>query len=392
MTVEDILMIARLPIARTDGRPNFAGLFAVAFGAFIAASQPIFAQEILPQEGVGVTTLEDMGGMGRGSFISDPIVPQSYDQSEYSGFEGLDASDGVAGLIKAPASALSSPADLQSADDLSEFGSEFGAEFGARFGGAGTGLADDPGGNRMFEAGRAAPLAAKAMPIGPVAHSPVVIELFTSQGCSSCPPADDMLAELADRPDVLALSWHVDYWDYLGWADEFARPEFTLRQKDYARAAGERSIYTPQILIGGTDTLLSLRPAELMAMIDTQAARPVALSVVSRDTAEGYQIELTPRMAGKRSIAILLVRYAPVREIEVKSGENRGMHLAYRNIVLAVDRVATWDGKQPLRLKVSNKPLSGASFPPDTRHALIAQQLGRKDAVSGPILAAIKLD
>ncbi|MDN3712023.1 DUF1223 domain-containing protein [Paracoccus cavernae] len=147
--------------------------------------------------------------------------------------------------------------------------------------------------------------------LGMLAHSPVVVELFTSQGCSSCPPADDMLAGLADRPDVLALSWHVDYWDYLGWADEFAKPEFTTRQKQYARAAGERSIYTPQILIGGTDTLIDLRPAELMAMINNQLARPVALSVTAQDMGNAYQIELTPRAQMKRGVAILLVRYAP---------------------------------------------------------------------------------
>ena len=228
--------------------------------------------------------------------------------------------------------------------------------------------------------------------LGMLAHSPVVVELFTSQGCSSCPPADDMLAGLADRPDVLALSWHVDYWDYLGWADEFAKPEFTTRQKQYARAAGERSIYTPQILIGGTDTLIDLRPAELMAMINNQLARPVALSVTAQDMGNAYQIELTPRAQMKRGVAILLVRYAPLREVEVKSGENHGLVLSYRNIVIGVDQIATWDGKVPLRLKVSDATASGASYPADTRHAILAQQVGRKGVASGAILAAVKLD
>ena len=81
--------------------------------------------------------------------------------------------------------------------------------------------------------------------------APVVLELYTSQGCSSCPAADALLEELADQPGLLPLALHVDYWDYIGWADTFAHPGFTERQKAYARAAGERMIYTPQMIVGG---------------------------------------------------------------------------------------------------------------------------------------------
>src|SRR5277367_5521376 len=80
---------------------------------------------------------------------------------------------------------------------------------------------------------------------------PVVVELFTSQGCNSCPPADAYLGELAKRPDVLALSLHVDYWDYIGWRDPFAQHAFTLRQRDYSHALSERYVYTPQMVING---------------------------------------------------------------------------------------------------------------------------------------------
>lgn len=254
--------------------------------------------------------------------------------------------------------------------------------------------AQPQGGAEFFGSPPAAEPAMDALPLasGPMVHPPVVVELFTSQGCSSCPPADGLLAELSNRPDILALSWHVDYWDYLGWADEFARPEFTRRQKDYARAAGERSIYTPQMLVGGSETLLRVRPADLMALIDDHMARPVAVSVTATGSGDAYQIELTPRIRPRHDIAILLVRYAPERSIHIRAGENSDRNLVYRNVVLSMDQIATWDGRAPLRLNVTAAATADETYPDDTRHAILAQQLGRKDQPSGPIFAAIKLD
>lgn len=227
---------------------------------------------------------------------------------------------------------------------------------------------------------------------GPLIHPPVVVELFTSQGCSSCPMADDLMAYLAERPDVLALSWHVDYWDYLGWTDEFARPEFTRRQKAYAAAAGERSIYTPQIVVSGSETLIQIRPATLMALIDSRMAQPVSLSVTATGTKEAYQIELTPRAKPEREIAILLVRYAPERVVSIDSGENGGLTLTYRNVVLGVERVASWDGRAPLRLNVTASAAGNNAYPADTKHAILAQQVGAKGRATGAILAAVRLD
>ncbi len=233
----------------------------------------------------------------------------------------------------------------------------------------------------------------RARQFGPIGHPPVVVELFTSQGCSSCPPADKMLADLADRDDILALSWHVDYWDYLGWADEFARPEFTRRQQAYAHAWRERAIYTPQMIVGGTDTLIALRPAELMTLVDMQMARPAPVLVnASAQPDGGYRIELTPRAAIQRPVALLLVRYAPQRSMMIKAGENRGVTVNYRNVVLAVERVGEWDGRTPLRMNVQAGVESGDAFPEDTRHVILAQELGRGKGATGPILAAIRLD
>ncbi|WP_263565997.1 DUF1223 domain-containing protein [Paracoccus sp. DMF] len=319
---------------------------------------------------VGVSTLSDPPSAPMGTAPAAPMDAPT-DAALADGPEpsapAEPEDDGIIGLIPAPEGEPGLPADLlppMQPVDLAGPGVAAFAEVQAR---------------RM---------------LGPIDHPPVVVELFTSQGCSSCPPADEMLGDLADRDDVLALSWHVDYWDYLGWADEFARPEFTRRQQAYAHQSGERAIYTPQMIVGGSDTLIALRPAELMGLVQGQMARPPMVMVSSSQQEEGYRIELTPRGAIRDRVAIILVRYAPARMVTIKAGENRGVALNYRNVVLAAERVAEWDGRAPLRMTVKPDPQSGDAFPTDTRHAILAQELGSGDprAASGPILAAIRLD
>lgn len=321
---------------------------------------------------MGPDTGSDMGAVGTSRLdapddgMSD-MGPSDIGPSD-SGASGAAQDDGVVGLIQAPDGVPGLPADLlppplrpmdMDAANIASF----------------------------------AEVQARRMP-GPIDHPPVVVELFTAQGCSSCPPADDMLADLSDRSDVLALSWHVDYWDYLGWADDFARPEFTRRQYAYAHETGERAIYTPQMIVGGTDTLIALRPAELIGLVQMQMARPPLVMVSSSQQPGGYRIELTPRGPVRDRVAIILVRYAPHRKVVIKAGENRGVALDYRNVVLAAERIAEWDGRTPLRMTVTPDPKSGDAYPADTRHVILAQELGSGDnrAASGPILAAIRLD
>ncbi|WP_234463991.1 DUF1223 domain-containing protein [Paracoccus caeni] len=221
---------------------------------------------------------------------------------------------------------------------------------------------------------------------------PVVVELFTSQGCSSCPPADAMLSNLANQPDVLPLSYHVDYWDYLGWADSFARPEFTERQELYARASGERSVYTPQLIVDGQDTAVAPGPSQLMGLIDANRVSPAMVSVRRESTENGETIELMPLSDLGGSVDILLVRYAPERKVEVTAGENRGRVVTYTNVVLSMDRLAEWDGANPLRMTVNPDGAADDQMPADTRHVVLVQSDRRDSDHPGPILAAIRLD
>ena len=221
---------------------------------------------------------------------------------------------------------------------------------------------------------------------------PVVVELFTSQGCSSCPPADRMLSRLAADPRVLPLSFHVDYWDYLGWADSFARPEFTHRQEAYAHVAGERAVYTPQIIVDGEDTQLAPGPAQLMSLIETRRVAPARISVDRDPTPDGETIELMPLSDLGGPVDIVMIRYLPERLVELTSGENRGKTVRYSNIVVQIELLSRWDGAAPMTLSVKPREMRDGAFPPDTRHALLVQRMIGPDAFPGRILAALRLD
>lgn len=179
----------------------------------------------------------------------------------------------------------------------------------------------------------------------------VVVELFTSQGCSSCPPADAFFREnLSGRDDVIALALHVDYWDYIGWKDKFADPDYTLRQKAYATASGRRSVYTPQMIVGGQDHVVGNHPKEVHSLIDAhkQVASPVSLSMVKK----GNRVSISAdAMSDVGPMVVYLVRYQLLKSVKIKRGENAGRTLTYANIVDDWDVVATWDGRKPLSLQ-----------------------------------------
>jgi len=183
-------------------------------------------------------------------------------------------------------------------------------------------------------------------------HLRVVVELFTSQGCSSCPPADELLERLAARDDVLPLALHVDYWDYIGWADTFADPGFTQRQKAYAHVAGSRTIFTPQMVVGGSDFLVGTREMELGELIERHREdRPlVRLMLLRRGDVLEIRAEAVGRLPG--AVLVQLVRYRPQETVEIRRGENAGRSITYSNIVTDWRVVGRWDGQTPLALQV----------------------------------------
>ena len=168
---------------------------------------------------------------------------------------------------------------------------------------------------------------------------PAVIELFQSQGCSSCPPANANVNALADRPDVLALSFGVTYWDGLGWKDVFARPHYTQRQWDYARALGNAQVWTPQVVVNGRATVTGTRRAALEALVAEVDRGTGGPAIAFADG--GVAITgTTPRPAD-----IWLVRYDPrTVAVAIKAGENGGRTLPHRNIVHELIRIGSWTG------------------------------------------------
>jgi hypothetical protein len=180
----------------------------------------------------------------------------------------------------------------------------------------------------------------------------VVVELFTSQGCVACPPADALMARLADRPGVIALSLHVDIWDYLGWVDRFADPAFTDRQKAYARAEGSRSIYTPQMIVAGTHRVNGSRGMELADLLQAEAQLPrqVHLEVERKGDMLEVRVAADPPLA--RSLNVDLVRYTPRATVQIGAGENAGRTVTHHNIVTLWETLGLWDGNGPVAFHV----------------------------------------
>ncbi|WP_293577127.1 thioredoxin family protein [Phaeobacter sp.] len=185
----------------------------------------------------------------------------------------------------------------------------------------------------------------------------VVVELFTSQGCSSCPPADALLHQLTKRNDVLPLALHVDYWDYIGWKDQFASPEHTRRQKGYAQIGGRQMVYTPQMIIHGQDDVVGADAMKLADAIAAHRGRAEPVEVSLAPQADG-EVLLTLTASGAAAmpdgpVAVQLVRYTPLQTVDISRGELAGHRLSYANVVEQIDRIANWDGAEDLTLRVA---------------------------------------
>ncbi len=196
---------------------------------------------------------------------------------------------------------------------------------------------------RVFLAGLAIAIAAAA-PFKTAAEDAVVVELFTSQGCSSCPPADKLLGEIANRDDIVALALHVDYWDYIGWKDDFADPSHTDRQRRYSRAAGLRTIFTPQLVIGGEDHVIGYKPMKLAEVINRHLSAPKPMTLDVTRSGDQLSIVATPRGTLTGEYVVQIIRYVPEETVKIRRGENAGRTLTYHNVVTSISQVGSWNG------------------------------------------------
>jgi hypothetical protein len=175
-------------------------------------------------------------------------------------------------------------------------------------------------------------------PVARAARHAVVLELFTSQGCSSRPPADALLGQLAKRPTVIALAWHVDYWDHLGWRDRFASGSATARQRAYARQLGS-GVFTPALVVDGAKVVIGSERASVDEAIAAANALPVTLTL-SR-AADVVAVEVGTAPGPVRALRIV---YDPEHATDVAAGENDGERLREYRVVREVETVADWDG------------------------------------------------
>jgi hypothetical protein len=212
-----------------------------------------------------------------------------------------------------------------------------------------------------------------------------VVELFTSQGCSSCPPADAELARLAEQDDVLALSYHVDYWNYRGWSDTLSSAASTERQYGYARTLRRKNVYTPQAVINGRDHVNGANETAIARTLDKLSAIGAGLTVdVSvESTDEGLSITIGP---GEGKADIVAVYFDEENRVEVERGENAGRTLTYRHSVRDMETVGMWNG-QTVNLKL---PASVISAHPGRRCAILLQVVS-PDGSPGRILGAASI-
>jgi hypothetical protein len=195
----------------------------------------------------------------------------------------------------------------------------------------------------------AAPLAGHAQPADANAQPKAVVELFTSQGCSSCPPADRLLHSLAQNPNMIAVSFPIDYWDYIGWKDTLASPGFTARQKAYANTRGDGHVYTPQMVVDGRADVVGSDQDEVTRAIDMNNGRDGALSVPIRlrESAGTMHVEIGAAAGdlAHTTAAVFVLRIAHTRTVMIERGENRGQNFTYTNVVRAIRKIGDWHGE-----------------------------------------------
>jgi hypothetical protein len=190
----------------------------------------------------------------------------------------------------------------------------------------------------------------------PPPRAPVVVELYTAQGCANCVAANAYVAKLADRPGVLALTFSVDYWDYLGWADTFAKPEFADRQKAYDAKLAVREPYTPQVVVDGVAQAPGAKTARVDKLVRDAAKAARNPPDIRFANGRIYVGSARPPAGGGE---VWLLRYDPrTQEVAVKSGDNKGQTIVERNVVREIVRLGGWRGR-PVAFRLPPAPEEG---------------------------------
>lgn len=208
-----------------------------------------------------------------------------------------------------------------------------------------------------------------------------VVELFTSQGCSSCPPADAVLKSLRDRPGILPLSWPVDYWDRLGWEDTFAHPHNAMRQAAYNKRLGRGGVFTPQMIFDGRHQSVGSRQQEVRKAVETARAETRML-VTPTVVVDGDAVTIIlPETDLAGVVSVSSVWYLSDAMVEIGDGENRGRTLHYTNVVRGSDMLEDWNGEP----RTINLPLSQAGALGADHFALLLHE----GYPYGPIIGAV---
>lgn len=229
-----------------------------------------------------------------------------------------------------------------------------------------------------FSALTAALLIGLGLPLA-AEQRPVVVELYTSQGCSSCPPADAILAELSGRDDVIPIAMHVDYWDYIGWQDEFGDPAHAKRQRAYASVAGRRSIYTPEMIVNGVTDIVGAKPMALSDAIAQHKAAAARMTLDAARNGDTLTISGSVPTGAVIPMEVHVLRVIPKHESVITRGENRGSTYEYTNIAHDWQVAGTWDGRSPLDMQMT---VSG-----DSATVVLVQEAG-----AGKIISAARID
>ncbi len=199
---------------------------------------------------------------------------------------------------------------------------------------------------RAFGLVLAAVLAATALPAGAGERNPVVIELYTSQGCASCQPASRVLGEFAREPGIIALTFPITYWDYLGWKDVYGLPAFTARQRAYAALRGERQVFTPQAIVNGEPSMIrSDRISLERALRRARANSATQVSVRSWEEGDRICVDVGASAAPDAQADLWLLPVMRHRRIAIGGGENKGQVVDYINVVRGMQRIGPWTGR-----------------------------------------------